>query len=267
MKILLKVLYTVLPKKAINALGKSSVLKEVRNKLLRPGNKEIIISEIVKWGNGKFVFFAPLKIAIKAKNNGIENKLLRNALKLLNDRRIKNPVILDIGANFGFVSLALQANLDSNTKIYSFEPHPEICSVFEKSIKHNRIHNIEVENAAIGSEDCFVEINLFGQSSNILENQGVTIGKVKVKQIKLDNFLNEKMIKPDFIKIDVDGYELNVLKGLKETILNHKPIMVIETNDDHQILEFLKECNYNLFDLDLNEFEGIPNNIFCISKS
>ena len=134
LKILLKVLYTVLPKKAINALGKSIVLKEVRNKLLRPGNKEIIISEIVKWGNGKFVFFAPLKIAIKAKNNGIENKLLRNALKLLNDRRIKNPVILDIGANFGFVSLALQANLDSNTKIYSFEPHPEICSVFEKSI-------------------------------------------------------------------------------------------------------------------------------------
>jgi hypothetical protein len=88
--------------------------------------------------------------------------------------------------------------------------------------------------------------------------------KVFIRQINLDNYLANKNIKPNFIKIDVDGYELNVLKGLKETITNCKPIMVIETNDDHQVLDFLKNCGYHLLDLDLKEFEGMPNNVFCI---
>jgi hypothetical protein len=41
--------------------------------------------------------------------------------------------------------------------------------------------------------------------------------------------------------------------------------MVIETNDDYEVLDFLKGCNYKLLDLDLNEFEGMPNNVFCVS--
>lgn len=267
MEMILKLLYKLLPKNIINAIGKSKLLKGVRDAFLRPNKKELIVKERITWGRGEFIFFAPLKIAVKAKSKGIENKLLRNSLKLIKDNNIKKPIILDIGANYGFVSLALQTNLDFNAEIYSFEPHPDIYNVLERSIEFNKIHNIRVENVAVGRENSLVDLNLFGQSSNVIESEWSTIRKVKIKQINLDTFLTKENISPNFIKIDVDGYELNVLIGLKETILSCKPIMVIETNDNEEILDFLRSCNYVLLDLDLNEFEGIPNNVFCISKS
>lgn len=87
-----------------------------------------------------------------------------------------------------------------------------------------------------------------------------------VKTETIDSIIKSTGIIPDLIKIDVDGYELNVLEGLKESIIKYKPIMVVETNEDKQVISFLKEMNYELFDLDLNpHIDGeMPNNVFCI---
>ena len=93
------------------------------------------------------------------------------------------------------------------------------------------------------------------------------IEKVIVKQIRLDDYLIEHKIIPNYIKIDVDGYELQVLVGLEQTITKYNPLLVVETNDNLEILTFLKKINYQLFNLDLEEFTEIPNNIFCILKS
>ena len=203
-------------------------------------------------------------MAVKAKNKGIERKLLRNSLKLIKDNKIDIPVILDIGANYGFISLALQTNLNETTMIHSFEPHPAIFKTFQKSVFENKMNNITLNNVAIGSEDCDIVLNLYGQTSNILGSNENIKGKVTIEQINLDNYILVNNIQPNFIKIDVDGYEMNVLKGLRQTITKFKPIMVIETNDDYEVLNFLKECNYKLLDLDLNEFDGMPNNVFCV---
>lgn len=265
MNTIIKILYTILPNSIITIIGKNNTLKNFRDGILRPNKREMIVSEEIVWGNGKFQFLAPIKMAVKAKNKGIESKLLRNSIKLIQDYKIENPVVLDIGANYGFISLALKTNLNATTIIHSFEPHPEIYKTFQKSISENKMDNIILKNVAIGSEDCNVELNLFGKSSNILNSTKKSIAKITIKQINLDTYLLENNVQPNYIKIDVDGYELNVLKGLKQTITKFKPIMVIETNDDYEVLDFLKGCNYKLLDLDLNEFEGMPNNVFCVS--
>jgi FkbM family methyltransferase len=261
---LIKLLYGILPKFVVNYLGKLSFLKKIRDRFLRPNNTEAIISEKITWGKGEFVFYAPIRMAVKAKERGIESKLLRNSLTLLKQRQIERLVMLDIGANYGFISLALQTNSNEHTKIVSFEPHPEIANALVQSIQSNNFKNIKVENAAIGNEDCDIELNLYGQTSNILKSNEVSKGKVTIKQIKLDNYLLANNIQPNFIKIDVDGYELNVLKGLSKTIEQYKPIMVIETNDDKEVLNFVAAMGYQILDLDLQEFEGIPGNIFCL---
>lgn len=259
--------YSLLPKSVINFFGKSKFLKPLRNFILRPNENEKIIDTNVKWGYGEFYFFAPPKIASKAKYNGIENKLLKNTIKLLHNYSISEPVILDVGANYGFVSLALQNNLSKNSRIYSFEPHPSIVSSFKKSIEKNNIKNIIVENVAVGNKDGMIDINLYSQSSNILSSEAKVSKKIQIRQIQLDSYLNEFKIVPNFIKIDVDGYELEVLMGLKQTLLKFKPILVVETNDNIEIINFLKDLNYEFFNLDLEEFIGIPNNVFCIIKS
>jgi FkbM family methyltransferase len=73
-----------------------------------------------------------------------------------------------VGSNYGFISLALQSNLTSQTSIFSFEPHPEIVKAFSRSILKNDIKNIILENVAVGNDNELIEINLFGQTSNIL---------------------------------------------------------------------------------------------------
>jgi len=261
----MSLLYTYLPKKWVFFLGNSKMLKFIRDSVLRPNKQEVIVSEIVTWGIGKFYFFAPIKVAIKAKSKGIESLLLRSSLKLLSNNNLTNPTILDIGANYGFISLAFQSNLGKKTSIYSFEPHPEIVKVFEKSIQKNKINNIITENVAVGNTTESVMINLYGQTSNIIDIGDTVVKRTLIKQIKLDDYLIEHNIIPNFIKIDVDGYELEVLEGLKIAIARYRPIMVVETNGNEDVLQFLKDCSYKLVNLNLNEFEGIPNNVFCIS--
>lgn len=256
-------LYSVLTKKIIDKLGKTTALKGVRDVLLRNNNNLILSEEKVEWGKGVFYFKSPIKIAVKAKKYGIESKLLRNTIKLLNESNINTPSILVVGANFGFISFALQTNLN-DSKIYSFEPHSNIFEVFRNSIKKNNIKNIISHNFAIGSKDCQIKLNLAEQSSNILESNANVSKTVMIQQIALDEFPEKNNIIPNFIKIDVDGYELEVLKGLENAILKYKPMMVVETNDDVNILEFLKNKNYRLLNLDLEEFDDVPNNVFCV---
>jgi FkbM family methyltransferase len=259
--------YTFLPKNIILFLGKSKFLKSLRNFILRPNYKDVIINDLILWGKGKFYFFASIKVVNKAKKRGIENKLLKNTIFLLEKYKVNEPVILDVGANYGFISLALQSNLNTNSKIFAFEPHPDISNALRKSILKNNITNITIENVAVGDTDTFLSINLFGQTSNILDTGNKVVDKIQVNQIKLDSYLTKKNIIPNFIKIDVDGYELSVLQGLEETIVKYSPIMVVELNNDQQVLDFLLKCDYNLFDLDLKPFSGIPNNVFCIKKN
>ena len=265
MEKIIKLLYSILPKKVINYIGKSNLLKPFRNKILRPDNVELITKENISWGKGTFDFYAPIKITTKAKTKGIENKLLRNSLKLMSDYNIDNPIILDIGANYGFVSLALQSNLKDNAQIFSFEPHPLIAETFQKSITANKFENIKLINAAVGNKDCEIELNLYGHTSNILSLENRKSQKITINQINLDNYLLKNNIVPNFIKIDVDGYEIEVLEGLKENLLKNSPIMVVETNYEKKVIDFLiNECSYKLLDLDLKEFEKIPDNVFCI---
>ncbi|MBC8883192.1 hypothetical protein H9X57_06595 [Flavobacterium piscinae] len=95
-------------------LGKSKFLRSIRNFILRPNNVDVIIDDLIKWEKGKFYFFASIKVVHKAKTKGIENKLLKNTIYLLTKNEISEPVILDVGANYGFISLALQSNLSKN---------------------------------------------------------------------------------------------------------------------------------------------------------
>jgi FkbM family methyltransferase len=226
MTTVLKLVYSFLPKGIVNILGQSTLLKGIRNKLLRPNGQELIATEKIIWGKGTFLFNAPIRMAIKAKQKGVENTLLRSAIQLIEDKKITNPVILDVGANYGFISMALTTNLGGSARVFAFEPHPEIANAVSKSVAANKFTNITVENLAVGDYEGEIDIDLYGQTSNILQsaNEGETpIKSIKIRQVSLDQYITDKGIRPDFIKIDVDGYELNVLKGLAARLSNANP--------------------------------------------
>lgn len=227
-----------------------------------------IISSTIFWSDKYkicFKFYAPIPTALKARRRGIESTILRTALHLFNYdvKHASSKTIIDIGANWGFLTLVFAKTLAfPNGKVFSFEPHPTIFKYLSLAVKKNNLNKIiSPFQLVVGNKTSDIILNIFPTTSNALGN---SIKKIKIGQITLDDFfINERTI--DLIKIDVDGYELAVLEGAREIIKKHRPICIVETNGEKQIIQYFNDLNYLIYDVNLNrDYSNIPENIICL---
>lgn len=157
----------------------------------------------------------------------------------------ENDVVLDCGGCFGDTALLFACKAGIKGKIYSFEFIPSNLSIFKKNLSENpNIQNIEIiENPLWTESNTPIWYKDNGPGSKIcmedfIDSEGV------VKTISIDDFIQtNKIEKVDFIKMDIEGAELPVLKGAIETIKTYKPKLAISLyhsmNDFTQIPEFL----------------------------
>jgi len=172
-------------------------------------------------------------IAYGIANNGlVEKDETELVQKILNKLILeKNITFYDIGANTGYYGI-LAAFLDKQKiKTYSFEPLIEYVNCINESALLNHLDNIKVFNFALGNENKSKQIQLAGSGSsldtNFLDNPNLQTREIQVR--KLDDLILENNLSlPDFIKIDVEGYEYEVLQGCLETIKKSQPILFIE---------------------------------------
>lgn len=125
---------------------------------------------------------------------------------------------IDIGGHIGLYSSAL---LDSFDRVDSFEPSPKNIACFKKNVPEAKIHTI-----ALGDKEEVLKLNIAPDNTgnnSIVESFGKATVLIEVKT--LDQFEFEDV---NLIKIDVQGYEEQVLKGSGETIKKNKPIMIVE---------------------------------------
>ena len=271
-------IYNLFPKSIRNKLGKSKILKPFRDTFFRRnGTYREIRSNIKRQYlnyNVEFGFFASLQVALKAKERGIENTLLRHSIELLQKRRNGNNdyAVFDVGTNFGYLSLVWANSVCENGKVYSFEPHPNLYKSFINSVNFNQLNNqITPENVAVGNSEGTLNINLVSTTANVntINDKNQKTKSKKVDIITLDSYVEKNDInKCDLIKIDVDGIELDILKGSEEIIRKFQPIIIVETNNDFQIIDFFKRINYNILNMKLKPIqEGeLPLNIFCVPE-
>ena len=140
-----------------------------------------------------------------------------------------NDVVFDCGCHQGLTTLLFSNWVGSEGKVVSFEALPENYEVLCKNIELNNVKNVECIHAAVGSNQG--KINLDPRF-----NSNVSTGKfgLQVPMVKLDEFASYK---PNLLKIDVEGYEAEVLKGAKQ-ILSTKPKIVLELHDKKRLQKF-----------------------------
>jgi len=126
---------------------------------------------------------------------------------------------IDVGGHCGFWSFYLGGNFK---KVYAFEPVEVFRECFKKNIPHE---NVELLPVALGNENSFVSMNVELENTGATYVSNKTDGLNKVELKKLDDY---EFIDIDFIKIDVEGYENQVVLGAKETLLRNKPIIIVE---------------------------------------
>jgi FkbM family methyltransferase len=161
-------------------------------------------------------------------DSGIKNEV-NQFLKELKNFDIDKPIILDVGANIGNWSKLVNAQL-VRCEIHAFEPSRE--TFFELAEFAKSVPNVQIHNFACGDENTSrnlyydeVKSGMASLSKRNLKHLNIDFEKFESVEIRrLDSFLSNSSIKPDGLKIDVEGHELEVLKGLGEHIYGLKVI-------------------------------------------
>ncbi|WDN90741.1 hypothetical protein BuS5_03712 [Desulfosarcina sp. BuS5] len=124
-------------------------------------------------------------------------------------------VVADIGANIGLTSL-LFSNLVKY--VYSFEPSPSTFKILQSNLRSNSTSNVEAVNIGLGHKNeklsiTFAKNNRSGGfvSEKIRPVEGHMTENIRIDT--LDNFFADKKPTPSFLKIDVEGFEQNVIQG------------------------------------------------------
>ncbi|MFC1680201.1 FkbM family methyltransferase [Pseudomonadota bacterium] len=145
-------------------------------------------------------------------------------LRFLRDNLIDiGDVILECGGHHGCTAIVLSNWVSSAGKVVTFEPFPKNCDIIEKNIKQNGLRNMTLERKAVGAVRGVVSINNASNSSVTLSGAGV-----QVEMTCLDDY---EHLNPTFLKIDVEGFEMQVLQGA-EKILSTHPKLAIEIHTE-----------------------------------
>ena len=271
-------IYDIIPYGLKVKIGQSKWLKILRRNLLytSKGFKTAKVLVERTYGSHKvnFQFVASIKMASKAKRIGIENTVLRNSFSLVEKYKLNQTdlTVLDVGANFGYLGAVWADTIAKNGKVLAFEPNKNLFNSITKTVEANTqfTTNFEVHNLAVGASNETITLNASNFSSNA-EAMETAIETYVVSMVTLDSFLNQKGINNvDLIKIDVDGIELDILKGAENLLKQNKAIVIVETNDDERIVDFFKTFEYSILDMKLeplNTSEVLPLNIFCVPKT
>jgi FkbM family methyltransferase len=166
----------------------------------------------------------------------------------------KTDVVLDAGANIGFHTVGM-AKIAK--KVYSFEPQPIMYNILTANILFNDLTTkVEQFRLGLGESEATVKLcplNDYKESDGV-DNYGARgiateeeYGDEEIKIIAFDSL----EVDVDAVKMDIQNYELEALKGMVNTLKKCKPWIMIENyidvEKDKKVLEFLKDLNYEIY--------------------
>ena len=171
-------------------------------------------------------------------------------------------VFVDVGANVGQHSLFAAAKVGSTGKVFAFEPIPSSAEQIRLSKNRNNFNWLTIIQKAVSDSAGKIDFYKYGLSDISSRNLNFIdrpAEKIQVEMTTLDTEI-KNIGRIDCIKIDVEGYEMDVLNGAKEIINKHKPVIILEyspvfyeklnQNDSIDIFTFLLDTGYSITDID-----------------
>lgn len=183
------------------------------------------------------------KIKLQKRANRYKNKDDIGGISFINSSIKKGQTVLDIGAHKAGYLYWIQKRVSNSGKIIAFEPQSFLFDFLLMIKSIYKWHNVDVECLAlsnfVGKANLYIPNNKIKKQSSpeasLLNTQShKKIEKTEIVKIEtLDNYCHLNNIKPDFLKIDVEGNELNVLRGGEKIINECKPKILIEIEFRH----------------------------------
>lgn len=206
----------------------------------------------------------------------------------------EGDVFIDVGANVGMMSLAASKFVGSRGQVYAFEPLAEALRILTTNLTINRVKNVLVVPEACGARQelrTIYEQQANRGCSSLLKPVDCVAEQKDIVVNRLDDFIEAEGIKKvKMVKIDVEGWELEVLKGSRRLLSQpQSPIICVEYSHSHRLYAGIQEdvyqfiCssnNYKIFKLargkefisclePVTGFADLPrhDNLFCFLPS
>jgi len=174
-----------------------------------------------------------------------EEFMIKTVKEIVNE----GDIVVDVGANIGIYSLILSKLVGEKGRVYSFEPDPDNFSLLLKNMKENNIKNVIMVNKAIsdkeGKQNLYLNKDNSAFHSLIRYNNNLFEKSIEVGTTTLDNFFSNLNKKVNFIKMDIEGYEGDALKGAKELLKKSGKIKIIIEFSP----EIIKNSNFGIKNL------------------
>ena len=169
---------------------------------------------------------------------------------------------IDIGANLGYYARTLSRLTGPAGRVYAVEPVPPILAVLRRNLRRNlrRCRNVEILPYALGTEnkpitmanDSARETGYFGTGQNFVNDSGAAAAAEFSAQMRRGSELFAGLERLDFVKCDIEGYEVVVLTELRPLLERFRPTVLIETGGENrpQIVALFTTLGYAGFTLD-----------------
>ncbi len=162
--------------------------------------------------------------------------------------------VVDIGSNIGYYVLLEARLVGERGRVVAIEPEPRNIDLLRRNITLNALANVTVIEGAIGDQNGPGIVYLSDHSNwhSMFPSEKCQLGTIEVKVYRLDSLVEHLMLpRIDLIRMDVQGYEVTIMKGMMRTIEKFRPRLVIELHPHWvggrkivNLLQVLKDFDY-----------------------
>lgn len=176
--------------------------------------------------------------------------------------------VVEVGGHIGYISLYLADLVGPDGRVFVFEPSPQNLQYLQRNVAH--APQVTVVQCAVSDrigQASFYTEDLSGQNSTLVRDYGnlaqnasnafrqATYSETRVKTTTLDAFVEERGIRPSFVKIDIEGAELLALHGMSRCLESYRPQLMVEvTEQEDAVMALLKDADYLPYDHNLMRF-------------
>lgn len=234
--------------------------KQIIKKLAMLGNDNI-------WQINNVRFYVPHYPYSYIQNTIVDTNdyFERDMLALIDSFLPEKGIYFDIGANIGNHTLYFAFEKKAE-KIFCFEPNQDTYAILQKNIQINKLESVvELNNIGLSSDNVKGEITKYSMlDAGLCQVQQSESGDMELR--RLDDLDFDNLERVDFMKIDVEDHEIELLNGAKEFIKKYHPVIFIEIHDIHkeQTFSLLESMGYNCV-MDVPK-ENPENYIFVAQK-
>ena len=161
----------------------------------------------------------------------------------------EGDIVIDMGANIGTTVLSLSKQVGNQGRVIAFEPQNLMSQCLHTNLTLNDITNVAVENAAVSNKSGWARINdaRYAKVGRYGE-AGIAKEGTKVRTIKLDDI---EVPRCNLIKIDIEGHELQAIKGGESFLKKHRPTLYMEAKknipETKKYMKWLFDNNWSCY--------------------